>query len=517
MDRNSRKARKANRVDMSKHFVNSKKTLTTPIEVKEDEENNDELMEELEDEFDAEVEPEEEGEEEIVQNEEKETKMDDGIEETDLGDIKGFEKDVIEDPEDNVKVETEVYIPNQTNPQAENAMEEENVELEVSGGAYKMLHELSLEWSCLSFDIIPDTLGALRTTAPYTLYFAAGTNAASGKKNKVYTVKAEGMCITHQDEEDEDDSENADPLKPKIEEDLDYTDPILTTSSALIPCGINRCRTMKQRPGIVGLWGEDGNVYIYDMSSHIKGVDGGIVSSGNELKSTLHHRCEGFALDWSPVVEGRLITGTLNGRIMLWEERGGEWRGSPESYMGHKSSVEDLQWSPKEADVFLSCSVDHTIRLWDARTKKQCVKSIIAHNCDVNVVNWNKINPFYIVSGGDDGELKVWDFRQFDFPYATFNWHKKAITSVEWCPHDESSFLASSEDDSISFWDISMEADREVAEEYHIQEIEQIPPQLMFLHQGQKGIKEAHWHEQIQGVVVSTAWDGMNIFQPCNF
>ena len=138
-------------------------------------------------------------------------------------------------------------------------------------------------------------------------------------------------------------------------------------------------------------------------------------------------------------------------------------------------------------------------------------------DCDINVINWNKRNPYLVVSGGDNGELKVWDFRYFDIPMATFNWHKKAITSVEWCPHEESSFLAASEDDSISFWDISMEADKEVAQQYNIKEIEQIPSQLMFLHQGQKDIKEAHWHEQIEGVVLSTALDGMNIFRPCNF
>lgn len=48
------------------------------------------------------------------------------------------------------------------------------------------------------------------------------------------------------------------------------------------------------------------------------------------------------------------------------------------------------QWSPTEADVFASCSVDQTLRIWDARRKDGSVISIKSHDSDVNVISWNR-------------------------------------------------------------------------------------------------------------------------------
>ncbi len=93
---------------------------------------------------------------------------------------------------------------------------------------------------------------------------------------------------------------------------------------------------------------------------------------------------------------------------------------------------------------------------------------------------------------------------------ASFKQHSAPVTSVEWNPIDSSVFAASGADDVVSQWDLSVES-CDVGEP--ADGLKQLPPQLLFLHQGQKEVKELHWHPQIPGVLISTALSGFNIFR----
>jgi len=41
-----------------------------------------------------------------------------------------------------------------------------------------------------------------------------------------------------------------------------------------------------------------------------------------------------------------------------------------------------------------------------------------------------------------------------------------------------------------------------------------IPPQMMFLHQGQRNMKELRFHPQYSGILVTSAEDSFNVFKP---
>eukprot|EP00457_Paulinella_chromatophora_P010428 gb/GEZN01010530.1/.p1 GENE.gb/GEZN01010530.1/~~gb/GEZN01010530.1/.p1 ORF type:complete len:322 (-),score=51.64 gb/GEZN01010530.1/:267-1124(-) len=280
---------------------------------------------------------------------------------------------------------------------------------------------------------------------------------------------------------------------------------------------------MPQQNHIVATWSENKTVNIWDVSPLLKSLDDPKVKL-SALTLPLHtfkgHEAEGFAMDWSSVATGRFLSGDCNNLIYFWEPgTAGSWVVNPVPYSSHTSSVEDLQWSPIEPTVFASCSADKTIRIWDTRSKEHKSQLFVAaHQSDVNVISWSHKCSHILASASDDGSIKVWDLKQFKSakPAANYKWHRGPVTSIEWHPHDETVLAAASEDNTVSVWDMALEADLEAEAQGASIDGVQVPDQLLFLHQGQKNVKELHFHPQIPSLIISTAQDGFNFFKPSN-
>jgi len=416
---------------------------------------------------------------------------------------------------------------------------EEDEELEYDSSAYILLHQLKMEWPCLSFDFVKDALGQERVKLPGTAFVVAGTQADKPGNNKIFVMKMSEMHRTRREEEDEDEDDKDDDAD--IEEDVRDENAKIEHRWIKHTGAVNRIRCMPQNPNIVASWSDTGRVFLWDLSPQLislgalpkKIVTSETVPGRGQTSFFSHreHKDEGYAMGWSPCRAGRFATGDCKGEIHLWDvDASGKCSVESQPLKDHQGSVEDIQWSPTEDTVFASCSVDRTVRIWDTRSKAKAMIKVTAHETDVNVIAWNKKIPYLLASGSDDGSFKIWDLRVLkkslqgtndQKPVGFFMWHKGPITSLEWHPHDESVIAAAGTDNQVSIWDCSLEDDPEQANlapklQSHIVaangEKLEIPPQLLFLHQGQKDIKEIHFHPQIPGLISSTAADGFHSF-----
>lgn len=264
---------------------------------------------------------------------------------------------------------------------------EDGETLEYDPTAYDCMSQMQLEWPALSFDVIRDSLGPDRRNFPHTLFMVAGTQASSAKLNYLAVMKVVNLSSGKEHGRDKDgDESDEESMALEGESDDDEEEQkeeaVLHVRRVAHTGGINRIRSMPQQPHVVASWSDSAQVQVWDVSSFLLDLEkaetvppGGSSTKGSSKGKIqklaalqVHtHSSEGFAVDWSPVHEGRLVSGDCRAKIHVWEpSSGGKWRVGG-ALKGHESSVEDLQWSPTEATVFASASVDRTIRVWDTR------------------------------------------------------------------------------------------------------------------------------------------------------
>ena len=408
---------------------------------------------------------------------------------------------------------------------------------------YEMLHVMSTTWPCLSFDIVRDNLGAQRKNYPRTLYAIAGTQAegSRAKENELLVTKLSSLSKMDRGNQTDSESDSED------DNDEGSSEPVLESRSIPLPSTTNRIRSFQpdaqntdvsQIPQTLTAASlENGQIVIHDVTSYLHSLStpGSTISpSASKPLSTLRmHKAEGYALDWAPSSNhpmGRLLSGDNNGQIFDTKRtEGGGWATDSRPLVGHTASVEELQWSPNEKNVFASASSDGTVKVWDVRSKsRKPAVDVKVSDTDVNVMSWSEQTFHLLATGADDGEWAVWDLRQWKpqtgnaqaqpkpTPVADFKFHKAPITSIEWHPTDDSVVGVACADNTATLWDLAVELDdEEYGREAGLglgEGKEKVPPQLLFIHHVED-CKELHWHPQMPGTVMVTGGNGFGVFK----
>ncbi|CAI5437401.1 unnamed protein product [Caenorhabditis angaria] len=78
------------------------------------------------------------------------------------------------------------------------------------------------------------------------------------------------------------------------------------------------------------------------------------------------------------------------------------------TYRGHSKGVNYLQWFPKSAHLFLSCSMDTKIKLWEVYDRQRAVRTYSGHKMPVREVAFNNDGTQFL-SASFDRYVKLWD------------------------------------------------------------------------------------------------------------
>ena len=84
---------------------------------------------------------------------------------------------------------------------------------------------------------------------------------------------------------------------------------------------------------------------------------------------------------------------------------------------GHTEDVLDVAWSPAGTQL-ASCSIDNTVRIWDAVTFAN-IQTLRGHEGHCKGVVWDPVGT-YLASQGDDKRIVVWE---------THSWTKKQVVT----------------------------------------------------------------------------------------
>ena len=275
---------------------------------------------------------------------------------------------------------------------------------------------------------------------------------------------------------------------------------------------VNRARYCPHNPFLLATKTVSADVYLFDYAKHpSKPPAEGGCAPDLRLRG---HKTEGYGLSWSPFKEGRLLSGSDDAQICLWDVQGPLGEGAKtvdalQIYQGHLGVVEDVAWHSTHEHMFGSVGDDKQLLLWDTRkpAKEATLQSVNAHDAEVNCLAFNPFNEYVLATGSADQTVAIFDIRNLSNRLHTFSNHTEEVFQIGWSPKNETYLASCGADRRLMVWDLSRIGDEQTPED-----AEDGPPELMFIHGGHTSkISDFAWNGNDDMVVASVAED--NILQ----
>jgi histone-binding protein RBBP4 len=241
---------------------------------------------------------------------------------------------------------------------------------------------------------------------------------------------------------------------------------------------VNKARYMPQDFHIIASKSPSPTIFIFDYTKHSSSPTNDICSPELKLKG---HKKDGYGLSWNSKVKGRLLSGSDDGLICIWDlesktENGNEVNALM-TFHEHEDIVEDVSWNKFHDSIFGSVSDDKTVRIWDSRKDKSTNKILGGHGAEINSLDFSPFNEFLFLTGSGDKKLKLWDLRNLKQELHTLEGHTDEVFTVAWSPFNETILGSSGSDRRVMIWDLSR-----IGMDQSSEDAEDGVPELLFIH-----------------------------------
>jgi WD40 repeat protein len=159
--------------------------------------------------------------------------------------------------------------------------------------------------------------------------------------------------------------------------------------------------------------------------------------------------------------DGKIMASITDKNIVLWDVSN---PASPARVgvvlEGHTNTVNNLAFSPTNANLLASASSDRTVILWNITDpgNPQKINTLGNHSDWVNTVSFSPDGTM-LATGSDDKQVNLWNITNPEEPalISTMIGHSERVNTVRFGP--QGGFIASLGDDNkIIFWDINPES-----------------------------------------------------------
>ena len=144
----------------------------------------------------------------------------------------------------------------------------------------------------------------------------------------------------------------------------------------------------KNKSNIIATKCPNGEIHIFDYLKHPqKPIDMQVKSN---MRLTGHSK-EGFGLNWNPLKEGYLISGSDDHRICIWDINSNEKNCLLNTYKSHMGVVEDVCFNKIQENIFASFADNRKMIIRDLRQQNP-VYNVETHVQEVNYIDFNPLN-----------------------------------------------------------------------------------------------------------------------------